>query len=370
MHDMPRDNHEAEMAKSELYRAAKYAMKLHEMIQAGDELEGWTQAKITKASDYLASVFHYLDYELKFRHGGDNQMDMMPMGGEPQEKMAFSLAEKLERAMRKDKHDAIISEAKKKNDGNLANNAKPYDKVTRGDVIAGRLGKDAMGGKKLKEADKGDMDHDGQNEPDSEEWKQNRDKAIKKAKGQKVKETSVYETRSEDDEEEKAFQRRQSKKELSKHTAQQVAPGVTRYTKRDLPGQDTADDADEKTRKRKAKKFAQEGVAEGDSGAKYKVKSVGKDSKGEYYISPSTDKKVYKSGVKVGDHVNPKSGEVKKKVGEASHQAKTTMKHVNASNASPKVKAAIKKASKDIKPGTAGYGDRAAALKAAGIERD
>jgi len=36
----------------------------------------------------------------------------------------------------------------KKGDGNLANNAKPYDKVTRGDVIAGRLGKDEKGGKK------------------------------------------------------------------------------------------------------------------------------------------------------------------------------------------------------------------------------
>lgn len=34
-----------------------------------------------------------------------------------------------------------------KNDGNLANNAKPYDQVTRGDVIAGRLGKDENGGK-------------------------------------------------------------------------------------------------------------------------------------------------------------------------------------------------------------------------------
>ena len=34
------------------------------------------------------------------------------------------------------------------NDGNLANNAKPYNKVTHGDVIAGRLGKDEMGGKK------------------------------------------------------------------------------------------------------------------------------------------------------------------------------------------------------------------------------
>lgn len=41
-----------------------------------------------------------------------------------------------------------VAEAKKKNDGNLANNYPPYDKVTRGDVIAGRLGKDQMGGKK------------------------------------------------------------------------------------------------------------------------------------------------------------------------------------------------------------------------------
>ena len=38
-----------------------------------------------------------------------------------------------------------------KGDGNLANNAKPYDKVTRGDVIAGRLGKDEKGGKKKKD---------------------------------------------------------------------------------------------------------------------------------------------------------------------------------------------------------------------------
>ena len=54
---------------------------------------------------------------------------------------------------------------------------------------------------------------------------------------------------------------------------------------------------------------------------------------------------------------------------EETHQAKTTMKHVNASDASPKVKAAIGKAAKDIKPGIKGYGDRAAALDAAGIKR-
>ena len=41
-----------------------------------------------------------------------------------------------------------MKEEKKPNDGNLANNYPPYDKITRGDVIAGRLGKDQMGGKK------------------------------------------------------------------------------------------------------------------------------------------------------------------------------------------------------------------------------
>ena len=51
-------------------------------------------------------------------------------------------------------YDARVEEAYKcmkegkPNDGNLANNYPPYDKVTRGDVIAGRLGKDQMGGKK------------------------------------------------------------------------------------------------------------------------------------------------------------------------------------------------------------------------------
>jgi len=58
-------------------------------------------------------------------------------------------------------------------------------------------------------------------------------------------------------------------------------------------------------------------VAEG-SGSKYKVKSIGKDSKGDYYISPVTGKKVYKSGVNKGDHENPKTGEIKKGVAEGS----------------------------------------------------
>ena len=55
----------------------------------------------------------------------------------------------------------------------------------------------------------------------------------------------------------------------------------------------------------------EQGMAEGSGGAQYKIKSIGRDSKGDYYISPSTGKKVYKSGVKRGDHENPKTGEHK-----------------------------------------------------------
>jgi len=43
-----------------------------------------------------------------------------------------------------------VTTQKEANDGNLANNYPPYDKVTRGDVIAGATGKDEMGGKNKK----------------------------------------------------------------------------------------------------------------------------------------------------------------------------------------------------------------------------
>ena len=65
----PVDDHEGAMARSELYRAAKYSMKLFQMIQEGQELEGWVQAKITKSADYLDSVYHYMEYQTKFGDG-------------------------------------------------------------------------------------------------------------------------------------------------------------------------------------------------------------------------------------------------------------------------------------------------------------
>ena len=63
-------DHEVQMARSDLYKAGKYAIDLHNMLKTVGEahgLEGWVQAKITKAADYLESVYHYLDYEMKSR---------------------------------------------------------------------------------------------------------------------------------------------------------------------------------------------------------------------------------------------------------------------------------------------------------------
>ena len=59
------DNHEAAMARADLYKLANYSMKLFKMIHEGQELEGWVQAKITKAADYVASVYHFMEYEMK-----------------------------------------------------------------------------------------------------------------------------------------------------------------------------------------------------------------------------------------------------------------------------------------------------------------
>ena len=60
---------EGRMARSELYRAAKMSIKLFQMIQDGQDLEAWVQAKITKSADYLDSIYHYMEYQMKFGDG-------------------------------------------------------------------------------------------------------------------------------------------------------------------------------------------------------------------------------------------------------------------------------------------------------------
>ena len=67
------------MAKSQLYKLAKYSIGLHGMISDTDNLEPWIQAKITRASEDMSSVKHYLEY---------NEVNASPWDGPEQTPMA------------------------------------------------------------------------------------------------------------------------------------------------------------------------------------------------------------------------------------------------------------------------------------------
>ena len=59
------------MAKSQLYKLAKYAAELHKLINDSDDLEPWVQAKITAASEDISAVKHYMEYLVS----GGNDID-------------------------------------------------------------------------------------------------------------------------------------------------------------------------------------------------------------------------------------------------------------------------------------------------------
>lgn len=63
-----RPDHEIEMAHRQLEKAVKYAQSLSARMQNMEEanLPAWVQAKVTKASDYLSSVYHYMDKYLDY----------------------------------------------------------------------------------------------------------------------------------------------------------------------------------------------------------------------------------------------------------------------------------------------------------------
>lgn len=82
-------DHEVQMARQELYRTAKLAIMLHDMLKNVGEnqgLEGWVQRKLTRAADYIESVFDYLDYEMRYpsEMTEDDQQQMGGQTGGPQ----------------------------------------------------------------------------------------------------------------------------------------------------------------------------------------------------------------------------------------------------------------------------------------------
>jgi len=69
--DIGHQDNEPEMLISDLYRIAKYATELAQMMDELGKLDGevdfphWWQSKIIKAKDYMVGAKHYLDGELK-----------------------------------------------------------------------------------------------------------------------------------------------------------------------------------------------------------------------------------------------------------------------------------------------------------------
>ena len=97
------DDHEAKMARADLFKLAQYSFKLFKMIHEDMELEGWVQAKITKSADYIASVYHYMEYEMKFSEYGEKleQSDMYSSMSESQQRALTNMLTEAKATMKK-----------------------------------------------------------------------------------------------------------------------------------------------------------------------------------------------------------------------------------------------------------------------------
>ena len=60
------------IARMNLLEIVEYSIKLFQMIQPGDHLEGWVAMKLTKASEGISSSKHFLDYKAFERHAGED----------------------------------------------------------------------------------------------------------------------------------------------------------------------------------------------------------------------------------------------------------------------------------------------------------
>jgi hypothetical protein len=70
--DWKQQDDESDMAHSQLRAVKDLAGKLCDMIDDGEQLDAWVQSKLTKAEDYLNSVYRYLAGE------EEEEMDDMP----------------------------------------------------------------------------------------------------------------------------------------------------------------------------------------------------------------------------------------------------------------------------------------------------
>jgi hypothetical protein len=53
------------MTRSQLFKIARYAQSLHDMLHDDDDLPEWVQSKISVMDNDIGKVKHYLEYKLK-----------------------------------------------------------------------------------------------------------------------------------------------------------------------------------------------------------------------------------------------------------------------------------------------------------------
>jgi hypothetical protein len=268
---LPEPDHEGRMAKSELYRAAKMSIKLFQMIQDGQELEGWVQAKITKSADYLDSIYHYMEYQMKFGQGGQaasvadiaGDMDMTASAAPEEEDDEVKVKEGVSYEQRL---NALLEGAMKKaNDGKKfdplkhVKNPTPGEKKAAKDVKRGSYAdraamlRSAEKDGRLKEAAKPDfldMDKDG-------DKKEPMKKAVADKKAGPKKGVNPFAKKDESVKEgfptvAKAQADAEKKKTTGKFDVKKTSTG-TQYTRKSSTFTDGGDDSDVKKAKKKAK---------------------------------------------------------------------------------------------------------------------
>jgi predicted RNA-binding protein with EMAP domain len=95
---MAERDHEVQMARADLYKLAKYAIKLHDMLRSVSEAEGiqgWQQAKITTAAEDISSVYHAMDYDMKFAESKSTANVLKRQKSVTETEYTSTLAEKL-----------------------------------------------------------------------------------------------------------------------------------------------------------------------------------------------------------------------------------------------------------------------------------
>ena len=57
-------DYEGYMTKSQLFKIGEYALKMHDMIEDGENLPEWMQSKIAQIDQMIGSAYHALNYDM------------------------------------------------------------------------------------------------------------------------------------------------------------------------------------------------------------------------------------------------------------------------------------------------------------------